>query len=303
MEILVLSDNNKFIDELRGTIKSLDKAKDTKLYISDFIHENIIKIKKYFDSACTCIVYSNSAAEKLTKQKVCDLAFISGVLSTKKVQIITNIDLLSDFYVNKKLLNLVENKDDILNYITKKYKTLLKQDIINTAKKKLFAKGIPFTADCFASSIAKNKAEICNLFISAGIDIDSRDDLGTPMLNVAVRNDNEELTKMLLDCGANINAVSNDRGYTAVMDAVWKGNKDITKLLIERGAELNTISKEGQSNLVLAVGANNEAICKLLAENGADPDIKDQMGMSAFNYATLFKKVKILEILKPYHKE
>ena len=303
MDILVLSDNKKFIEELRETIKSLDKTKTTKLYISDFAHENIIKIKKYFDSACTCIVFSTSAAEKLTKQKICDLAFVSGVLSTKKVQIISNIDLLSEFYANKKLLNLVQSKDDILNYITKKYKTLLKQDIINTAKKSLFAKGIPFTADCFASSIAKNKTELCNLFISAGIDIDSRDELGTPMLNVAVRNDNEELTKMLLDCGADINAVSNDRGYTAVMDAVWKGNKDITKLLIERGAELNTISKEGQSNLVLAVGANNEAICKLLAENGADPDIKDQMGMSAFNYATLFKKVKILEILKPYHKE
>ena len=123
------------------------------------------------------------------------------------------------------------------------------------------------------------------------------------MLNVAVRNDNEELTKMILDCGADINAVSKDRGYTAVMDAVWKGNKDITKLLISRGAELNTISKEGQSNLVLAVGADKVDICKILVENGADPDIKDQMGMSAYNYACLFKKDKILEIIKPFHKE
>ena len=40
-----------------------------------------------------------------------------------------------------------------------------------------------------------------------------------------------------------------------------------------------------------------------IAKNGADPDIKDQMGMSAYGYATLFKKTEIVEILKPFHKE
>ncbi len=302
MTFLTISDSESFITQLNQTIKSIDKK--AKLYTSDFSNENLVKAKKYFNSASLCIIFSAAASDKLSKQKAGDLSYISGIINTNKIQILTNIDfLVQDYAENKKLIVKMGGKDEVLSYITKKYKTLVKQDNINSAKKALFAKGIPFTPDCFASSIAKNKSEICNLFISAGIDINSRDDLGTPMLNVAVRNDNEELTQMILDYGADINAVSNDRGYTAVMDAVWKGNKDITKLLIERGSELNTISKEGQSNLVLAVGANNIAICKMLAENGADPDIKDQMGMSAYNYATLFKKEAIIEILKPYHKE
>ena len=54
---------------------------------------------------------------------------------------------------------------------------------------------------------------------------------------------------------------------------------------------------------VLAVGADRTKICEILAKNGADPDIKDQMGMSAYGYATLFKKTELVEILKPYHKE
>ena len=66
---------------------------------------------------------------------------------------------------------------------------------------------------------------------------------------------------------------------------------------------MNTISKEGQSNLVLAVGAGRENIVKLLAENGSDCDVKDMMGMSAYNYAVLFKKTRIVDILKPFHKE
>lgn len=301
MTFLTISDSESFIAQLQETVKTIDKK--AKLYTSDFEKENLTKVKKYFNNSSLCIIFSSSPADKLSKQKTSDLAYVSGIINTNKIQILTNLDyLITDYAENKKLLVKMTKKEEVFSYISKKYKTLVKQDNLNSAKKALFNKGIPFTPDCFASSIAKNKTEICNLFISAGIDINSRDDLGTPMLNVAVRNDNEELTKMLLDCGADINAVSKDRGYTAVMDAVWKGNKDITKLLIESGAELNTISKEGQSNLVLAVGANNIAICKMLAENGADPDIKDQMGMSAFNYATLFKKEKILEILTPYHK-
>lgn len=302
MTFLTISDSESFITQLQETIKSIDKK--AKVYSSDFANENLLKIKKYFNSASLCIIFSAAACDKLSKQKANDLSYISGIINTNKIQLLTNLDfLIPDYAENKKLLVKMGGKDEVFSYITKKYKSLVKQDNVNSAKKALFNKGIPFTPDCFAASIAKNKAEICKLFISAGIDINSRDDLGTPMLNVAVRNDNIELTKMLLEYGADINAVSNDRGYTAVMDAVWKGNKDITKLLIEQGAELNTISKEGQSNLVLAVGANNIAICKILAENGADPDIKDQMGMSAYNYASLFKKVQIQEILKPYHKE
>ena len=126
---------------------------------------------------------------------------------------------------------------------------------------------------------------------------------GTPMLNIACRSDNLSAVKWLLNHGAELNGVSKDRGYTAIMDAVWRGNEDITKFLIRKGAELNTISKEGQTMLILAVGADKTEIVRMLAENGADPDIQDGMGMSAYGYAQLFKKEEILSILEKYHKE
>ena len=142
-----------------------------------------------------------------------------------------------------------------------------------------------------------------DIFIEGGLGVNSQDDTGTPMLNLACRTDNFEFVKMLLDLGADVNSLSEDRGYTAVMDAVWRGNEKITRYLIEKGAELNKINKEGQTNLILAVGANRENIVKLLVENGADPDTKDEMGMSAYNYATLFKKQHLVDILAPFHKE
>ena len=51
------------------------------------------------------------------------------------------------------------------------------------------------------------------------------------------------------------------------------------------------------------MGAGKLNICQLLADSGADPDIKDQMGMSAYGYAKLFNRTDIVEALEKHHKE
>ena len=53
---------------------------------------------------------------------------------------------------------------------------------------------------------------------------------------------------------------------------------------------------------LVQVGSENLEICKILCDAGADVDISDQMGMSAYNYAVLFKKQKLVDILTPFHK-
>ena len=167
----------------------------------------------------------------------------------------------------------------------------------------LFNDGIPFTADCFAHHIEKDNFDICQRFVDAGININCRTEDGTPMLNVAIRSEQNRMVEWLLSQNVDIDAVSNDRGYSAVMDAVWKNNYELTKTLVERGANLNFIGRDGQSVLVLAVGAGKLNICQLLADSGADPDIKDQMGMSAYGYAKLFNRTDIVEALEKHHKE
>lgn len=303
MTFLILTQNEIFAKVIKSNISDFEKS--AKVYISNFEKENIKKQLKYLDNLSLLLIFNdNENTTALESDKLITLSSITGHCIAKDILVLTNIKELTD---NDLLSNgnlvLLKSKNEIINYIKQQYEVISNTDTIRASKKKLLEKGIPFTSDCFGTYIAKNKTEICNLFLSGGIDINSRDELGTPLLNIAVRNDNEALVKQFIKSGADINTVSEDRGYTPVMDAVWRGNADITKLLIKAGAELNTISKEGQSNLVLAVGADRVEICKLLAENGADPDIKDQMGMSAYGYASLFKKEEILSILKPYHKE
>ena len=57
------------------------------------------------------------------------------------------------------------------------------------------------------------------------------------------------------------------------------------------------MSSDGQSILVLAVGNGNSKIVKLLLNSGADPDVKDSMGMSARDYASLFKNEELMKLM------
>ncbi|MDD5930677.1 MAG: ankyrin repeat domain-containing protein [Spirochaetales bacterium] len=299
MKWLIITDSQTFTQNITSQLELLDKK--NKCVVSSFEIEQLKKQKKAFKSFASIIVYCENI--KSIEASVSSLISLSGFVACEKIPLITNIKDLEKNELFCDDLILLSSSDEFEKKLKKDYKKISEAAKKRLAKNKLLDRGIPFTSDCFGTYIAKNKIEIVNDFLEAGMSVNSRDDTGTPMLNIACRNDNYEFVEMLLGLGAELDAVSDDRGYTAVMDAVWRGNEKITKFLISKGAQLNTINKEGQCNLILAVGANRENLVRILAENGADPDVKDMMGMSAYNYATLFKKDRLVEILKPYHKE
>lgn len=300
MTFLLISQNDIFSKVITSSITEIEK--NAKIHTSDFSLSKIRKTIKQFEKLSLILIFKEDNVN-ITSEELSTLSSITGFAVAKDILVLTNIkELYNLSFLQKDSIVYLKTKNEFINYIKQKYESISLNDTKRSSKKKLLEKGIPFTPDCFGTYIAKDKTDICNLFISGGIDINSRDENGTPMINIAVRNDNEELVKKFIKLGADINAVSEDRGYTPVMDAVWRGNLELTKLFIKEGAELNTINKEGQTNLVLAVGANKTKIIEALAKAGADPDIKDQMGMSAYGYASLFKKEEILSILEPYHK-
>lgn len=297
MNWLIISDTDT--TSLRNFITGKNADASFTLCKEDDIGE-LLKVTEKIDEISFIIIYSSIQSTDF-------LPFytnLTGYAAARELPVWTNIaELGTSNIFNSDRLYCMKNMDAIEKDISKNFKTLQKSFIQSTARRTLFIKGIPFTPDCFGQYIDKGKTEICQMFLDGGMDTNVRDYDGTPMLNLAVRSDNYELAEWLIENGAHINTESEDRGYTPVMDAVWRGNEKITQLMISKGADLNTICKEGQSNLVLAVGANRPGICKLLAENGADPDIKDMMGMSAYQYAKLFKKEELVKLLEPFHKE
>ena len=203
--------------------------------------------------------------------------------------------MIPNFYFFDNLKDLIANIEDNLP----KY---IEEEEQKKAHKKLFDMGIPFTPDCFSSYIAKDDEEICTLFYEAGMSVNVRDAAGTPMLCIAARSGRKAMIEWLVERGAEINAISKDRGYSPVMDAVWKSSLDIVDLLIKLGADLNIVSNDGQTALIVATGASNPRICELLVKNGADPNFKDRMGMSSLEYAKLFKKQILIPIYEEYSK-
>ncbi len=180
--------------------------------------------------------------------------------------------------------------------VTDRMDNFVAEDTAKSARAVLYRNGIPLTANCYAGYVAEGNIEKVSLMIDAGMDINTRDSEGTPPLCTAARNDQNEMALWLVNHGADIDAISVDRGYSAVMDAVWKNNYELAKTLVEAGSNLNFVSNDGQTALILAVGAGNEPMCELLASNGADVLTKDHMGMSALSYAKLFRKESLVSL-------
>jgi len=93
--------------------------------------------------------------------------------------------------------------------------------------------------------------------------VDVRDDMGHTMLMRLAVKGFTGACKMILDKGADINAIDNV-GNSALMYAIWSGHKGTVKLLLDRGAKVNILDRIERSVLVIAIVSNNKDIIKLL---------------------------------------
>lgn len=189
------------------------------------------------------------------------------------------------------------------SFIRENIGKIVAEDVRRRAWKKLFDSGNPFTPDSLAIHVEKDNREIVRTYIDAGMSLNERTSLGTPMLNVAIRAEQVDEVKWILEHEIDLDAVSKDRGYSALMDCVWKKNLELAKILVEKGVNLDFTSTDGQSALVLAVGEGNAKMVELLAQAGANPDNADALGMSAYAYAKLFKRDDLVQILEKYRHE
>lgn len=292
MNWLVISDDNVKTQKIKETLEKCFSGSN----ISCFKTSSKNEMLKVLPETTHAIIL-----EDLSKDVGLSLA--AGFLAGMNCSIYTTFSEIYEEIFGDGYFISFDDFEKLHSFIEEKKDDIVAEQREIDAYEYLYDNGFPFDSDNFARYIEKWKKKVCQSYVDAGMSVNSVDSDGTPMLNIAARSDNLAAVKWLLSNGADLNAISKDRGYSAVMDAVWRGNEEITSFLVKKGAELNTISKEGQTMLVLAVGADKTEIVRILAENGADPDIQDAMGMSAYGYAQLFKKEEILSILEKYHKE
>ena len=66
-----------------------------------------------------------------------------------------------------------------------------------------------------------------------------------------------EALRMLVEMGADVNAVSKDMGATALHGAAFTGANEVIKFLVEKGAKLDAMDKFGETPLSIAEGDPN----------------------------------------------
>lgn len=87
-------------------------------------------------------------------------------------------------------------------------------------------------------------------------------------LTQAARLGHAEIVQMLISAGADVNAPDGDN-MSPLMHAAQKGHITIVELLLKSGAEVNEFNKWGESPLVLAQQGKHSAIVSLLKRAGA----------------------------------
>ncbi len=165
------------------------------------------------------------------------------------------------------------------------------------SREKLIGRGYGLTDQEFTRSIIENDREAAEYFLQIGFSADSCDARGVPVLYHAVKNNFIPLMHLLIERGADVNAVSADRGNTALMEAAGQGLIEEVKGLLSAGADPDIQSKNGQTALMLAVGEGRSDIAKILLDAGAALDIADHLGMTAGKYAKLFKYNEITDLI------
>jgi len=125
----------------------------------------------------------------------------------------------------------------------------------------------------------------------------ARDRRGETPLMHAARAGQRSTVRLLLDCGADPNALCERRG-TALMRAAELGDAALVSILIRAGANVSARDAEGATALHLAAGSGDfETVCALI-DAGADRAVRDRRGRTPLALAESAKHRRLGALLR-----
>jgi ankyrin repeat protein len=164
-------------------------------------------------------------------------------------------------------------------------------------------------------SIQRDDAQAVRLALLKGVDVNLRDDAGTPLIVLAAHDQSWRVLQALIDMRSVRLDATNAKGTNALMYAALHGELSIVRRLIERDAQVNKTgwtplhfaasnghnevvsyllehhayidaeSPNLSTPLMMAARMRHDSTARLLLQEGADPTPVNQSGMSAADYA------------------
>ncbi|BET36850.1 ankyrin repeat domain-containing protein [Wolbachia pipientis] len=110
------------------------------------------------------------------------------------------------------------------------------------------------------------------------------------LLHVAARGGFENVAKVLVAGGADVNKKDSKREKIPLHLAARNGHASVVEVLLEKGAHVNAVNSERRTPLHLAAGNGHVDIVNLLLEKGANVNAVDRYGKTPLDYAEGYAK-------------
>ena len=169
--------------------------------------------------------------------------------------------------------------------------------------------------DRFVESVAIDRSDEVAAMLARGMDPNTVDPNGEPMLVVASRAGWVPTVDALLGAGAKVDAKNgvgdtaimvaalgghlvagqevasarrqiNPSGWTPLAYAATGGKTEVVRYLLEVGANPNALSPNGTTALMMAVRGGHAETVDLLLSKGVDVNVRNQTGATALAWAT-----------------
>jgi cytohesin len=120
-------------------------------------------------------------------------------------------------------------------------------------------------------------------------------------LRGAVEHGQRELAECLLGRGGSLDNEPDKDGRTPLHDAACDGNEDLLRLLLERGAQVDAVDRLGMTALHVAANRGIAEAVKVLISHKADVNARDKEGQTPLHWAARYGQKDAVQALLDGH--
>ena len=160
-------------------------------------------------------------------------------------------------------------------------------------------RGIAFTEEAFFTAIKTNDMDAAKLFLAGGMSLNSiKKDTGETAIMVAISAGQLPMVNFLITQGADLKA-HDPQGQTMIDLALKQGNTAILKIIMDQ-LSINVNSKDDKGRMMLekAIELGNITNVKFLIEHGADVNVRDKEERTPLDRVLASGNQQMVSILK-----
>src|SRR5215813_8996015 len=165
------------------------------------------------------------------------------------------------------------------------------------AKRFLQLRGYEFDQASFFRAAASSDAIAVNGFLSAGMNVDTKDQNDDTALTAAADRGDLTIVNVLLKRGADVNEKGRNK-WTALLLALQQNRNEVTDALLSRSdIDVKAETPDGMTALMLATWHQRPDAVRRLLQLGSDPDHQDKDGDVALHGAAWLGNTSIVGLL------